>query len=102
MNIYQKIILVLGGIALVYFIYTTLESTRVNPEELPVYIKIEKTAEGIETTREIDREFVLLKYTCLTGIIRCAIVAALTFSAYVGFQTKKYYTSETLGVVRKE
>ncbi len=103
MNIYQKIILVVGGIALAYVIYMTVESTHVSREELLEHIKIEKTAEGtVTTTRGIDSEFVLLKYSCLTAIIRCAIVAALTFSVYVGFQTKKYYTWETLGVVRKE
>ncbi len=102
MNIYQKFILVVGGIALAYVIYMTLESTRVSREEQIKYLRIEETAEGTVTLKGEDSAFVLLKYSCLTAIIRCAIVAALTFSVYVGFQTKKYYTWETLGVVGKE
>ncbi len=95
MNIYQRIILVVGGIALAYVIYMTLESTRVRREELMIYL----TTEGAVTLKGIDSAFVILKYSCLTAIIRCAIVAALTFSVYVGFRTRKYYTWVRAGEV---
>ena len=81
MNIYQRIILVIGGIALALVIFITLE----------VVTKINSTIFEVAdvTLNDIEGSYILLKNECILAMAYSAIVVALTFSAYVGFKSKK-------------
>ncbi len=70
MNIYQRIVLVIGGIGMAFVIYMAIE-------------------EGIYTEEKTLFRLIILAQSCILAIAYSAIVAALTFSAYVGFKSRK-------------
>ncbi len=70
MNIYQRIVLVRGGIGMAVVIYMAIE-------------------EGIYTEAKSLIRLITLTYSCILAIAYSAIVAALTFSAYIGFKSRK-------------
>jgi hypothetical protein len=75
MNIYQRIVLVIGGIGMAVVIFMTLQRTLINPYKFVDMVKSTKGMEGV---------LLVLKYDYTLAIIKSAIVAALTFSAYIG------------------
>ena len=73
MNIYQRIVLVIGGIGMALVIFTTLEaSSRIN--------RVILNTEDI-TYNDLE---LLLRNDFILTIAYCLAVASLTFSAYVG------------------
>ncbi len=81
MNIYQRIILVLGGIGLAYVLYMTLHKIYTQHESVTVVYEIR--------TGDVYAAFLRLKYDCILAIVKCAIVSALTFSGYIAFKSRK-------------
>lgn len=74
MNIYQRIVLVIGSIAMAIVIYDT-EVILVNVHESLEQVKIPDGLEAIS---------MWLKYNYILAIAKSAIVATLTFSGYIG------------------
>ena len=80
MNIYQRIILVIGGIALALVVLATLDvTTKINRV-------LSKVADV--TINDLEATHILLKNECIFAIAYSVIVAALTFSAYIGFKSR--------------
>jgi hypothetical protein len=83
MNIKQRIVLVIGGIVLALVIFITSETAQTSSEILEAANKSNTLSlEGIEVV------YLLLKNDCIIAILRSVIVAALTFSAYIGFKSR--------------
>lgn len=83
MNIYQRIILVIGSIGMAVVIYTALDTAHASREIMEI-------SKGKNVTlKELEVFNVFLKNDCRIAIIKSAIIALLTFSAYVGFKSRK-------------
>ena len=85
MNRYQRIVLVTGSIVLALVIVITLETTNTSRE----IVKVLEDTKSTNILKGIEASYILLKNDCIIAILRSAIVAALTFSAYVGFKSRK-------------
>ncbi len=77
MNIYQRIILVIGGIALALVIFTTLEASS----------KINKVILNTEDITYNDLELLIIN-DFISTIAYCLAIASLTFSAYIGCKSR--------------
>ena len=80
MNIKQRIVLVIGGIVLALVIFITLEPAQTSSKTLETNNTLSHEA--------IEAVYLLLKNDCIIAILRSVIVAALTFSAYIGFKSR--------------
>ncbi len=104
LNIYQRIVLIIGCIVLIAIIYMTFKETltKINPHEFTERVETQ-TSEGVRTEigepykyvhkRKVivgaDAAFLLLKYDYKITIVRCSLITLFIFALYIAFKSRK-------------